>query len=40
MTVSETFLRYLVSIAVFVTALSPVVLILLLIRDWKGKKLW
>ncbi len=34
------FLSALVGLAVFVTALSPVVLIILLIRDWKGKKLW
>jgi hypothetical protein len=40
MTASAGFLSGLVTCAVIVTALSPVLLIILLIRDWKGKKLW
>lgn len=40
MTASLTFLSTLVGTAVFVTALSPIILIILLIRDWKGKQLW
>lgn len=40
MTASPAFLSTLVGLAVFITALSPIVLITLLIRDWKGNKLW
>lgn len=40
MTASLSFLSLLVGTAVFVTALSPLILIILLIRDWKGNKLW
>lgn len=40
MTASLGLLSVLVGTAVLVTAVSPVVLIILLIRDWKGKKLW
>ncbi len=40
MTASLGFLSLLVSVAVFVTAVSPLILIILLIRDWKGKRLW
>ena len=40
MTASLSFLTFLVGAAVFVTALSPVLLIILLIQDWKGNKLW
>jgi len=40
MTASLGFLSILVSVAVFVTAVSSIVLIVLLIRDWKGKSLW
>jgi len=40
MTASLGLLSTLVGIAVLITAISPVVLIVLLIRDWKGKKLW
>ena len=40
MTASLTFLSTLVGTAVFVTALSPIILIILLIRDWRGNKLW
>ena len=40
MNASLGFLTILVSVAVFVTAISPFILIILLIRDWKGKRLW
>ena len=40
MTASLSFLSILVGTAVAVTALSPIVLIFLFYRDWKGKQLW
>lgn len=40
MQASLLFLSTLIGIAVVVTAVSPIVLLILLIRDWKGKKLW
>ena len=40
MTASLNFLSLLVGTAVLVTALSPLILIILLIKDWKGNKLW
>lgn len=40
MNASVNFLSLLVSIALCVTAVSPVVLMILLIKDWKGNKLW
>lgn len=40
MMASASFLSTLVSIAVLVTAISPFVLILLLIKDWKNKQIW
>lgn len=40
MTASAEFLTMLVSVALLVAAVSPFVLIILLIRDWKGKRLW
>lgn len=40
MTASVTFLGTLVSIALLITLVSPVVLLALLIRDWKKRTLW
>jgi len=40
MTASLGFLSTLVGIAVLITAISPLILIIIFIRDWKGKKLW
>ena len=40
MMASQTFLTVLVSIAVLITALSPVLLIILYIKDWKQKRIW
>lgn len=40
MIAGEWLLATIVSVAVFVTAISPVVLIALLVRDWKRKQLW
>lgn len=40
MMASESFLSILVSIAVLITAVSPVVLLLLIIKDWKHKNIW
>ena len=40
MIASLDFLTLLVSMALVVAAISPAVLILLFILDWKGKKLW
>jgi len=37
---SQTFLSILVSIAVVITAISPVLLIVLIIKDWKQKQIW
>ena len=40
MSASVNFLSSLVSVALFVTVVSPIVLLILLVRDWKGRKLW
>ncbi|MDH5445999.1 MAG: hypothetical protein OEY52_10600 [Gammaproteobacteria bacterium] len=40
MTASLSFLSILVGTAVFIIAVSPVILIILLIKDWKGNQLW
>jgi hypothetical protein len=40
MTASVTVLSTLVGIALFMTMLSPIVLIVFLILDWKGGKQW
>ena len=40
MIASELFLATIVGAAVLVTAISPIVLIALLVRDWKRKQLW
>lgn len=40
MMASLNFLSLLVGTAVVITAISPVILLILLIRDWKGNKLW
>ena len=40
MTASAGFLSMLVSIALLITIVSPVVLIILLIRDWKRGEQW
>jgi hypothetical protein len=40
MIAGEMFLSTIVSVALFVTAVSPVVLIVLLVRDWVRKRLW
>jgi len=37
---SQTFLSILVSIAVVITAISPVLLVVLIIKDWKQKQIW
>ena len=37
---SMTFLSILVSIALVITCLSPLLLLWFLFRDWKGKSLW
>jgi hypothetical protein len=37
---SQTFLSILVSIAVVITAISPLLLIALIIKDWKNKRIW
>ena len=40
MTASVDFLTMLVSMAVLITMVSPVILILFLIRDWKRGEQW
>jgi uncharacterized protein YoxC len=40
MIISEQFLSMLVSIALTVTAISPIVLLVLLVRDWRKRQLW
>lgn len=40
MIVSESFLSLLVTIALTVTAISPMVLLGLLVRDWRKRQLW
>ena len=40
MTASTSFLTVLVSVALFVTMLSPIALIIFLIRDWKRGEQW
>lgn len=40
MTASTTLLTLLVVPALLITALAPLVLLFLLIRDWKHKRLW
>lgn len=40
MTASVTVLSTLVGVALFMTMVSPIVLILFLIRDWKGGMQW
>lgn len=40
MTASVDFLSSLVSVALFITMLSPIVLIVFLIRDWKRGEQW
>ncbi len=40
MMASAEFLNWLVYPALFITLLSPVILLLLLVRDWKRRTLW
>ena len=40
MMASQSFLTILVSIAILVTAISPVLLIILIVKDWKQKRIW
>ncbi|MFP4611709.1 MAG: hypothetical protein ACLFQT_11880 [Thiohalophilus sp.] len=40
MTASVTFLAFVVTIAVAVSTVTPLVLIYLWIRDWKKEQLW
>lgn len=37
---SEFFLQVLVTIALVVTIIAPALFLVLLVRDWKGGKLW
>jgi hypothetical protein len=40
MIVSEFVFRLIITIALAITIVSPIVLIVFWIRDWKGKRLW
>ena len=40
MMASQTLLSILVGVAVLVTAVSPVILMVLIIKDWKQKQIW
>ncbi len=40
MMASQTFLAVLVTMAVLVTAISPLLLIVMIVKDWKQKKIW
>lgn len=40
MIASETFLAFIVTVAVGISALTPIILIYLWIRDWMKKQLW
>lgn len=40
MTLSSDFLATVVTIALCITAIAPVVLALIWIKDWKDEKLW
>jgi hypothetical protein len=40
MTASVTFLSVVISIAVAVTIISPIILLVLWFKDWKSKKIW
>mgnify|MGYP006307855917 FL=1 len=40
MMASEGFLSVLVSIALVITAIAPVALLVMLVRDWKRGNLW
>jgi hypothetical protein len=40
MIASVGFLSAIVVIAVAITVLSPIILLLLWVKDWKGKKIW
>jgi hypothetical protein len=37
---SQVFLQILVSGALIITIIAPVLFLVLLFRDWKGRKLW